>query len=993
MNTRDVFLQHIESIRQFTEAEAVSVFHPEVHPSIGQITLGNQAFALPSFSSQEVLEIEKLKHQRSPCNTMLVYAHGDCHLSFKLLENPLPNNAVEKQTLSSPEQSRRAPIETYDNDIWYWINISFGKQKPAWLDGLVEGSLFEADNSPQLPLFCQLLKSASLQIKLIDNYISLQSDPLTQLCSRTILQNRIALLGKHHSVGLIMIHCIDFQKINKKFGHDHGDKIIREIAGELKSITREDDILSRFGGALFGVAFPVNEQLNVASLASKLQNILQKKQYLDGAINLHFDIGAALIHHDETYKTDFERAVSLINLADQALKVAQQEAQPSIIVWQNEDLSLHQPTFQYSGGIFTADTVTDYRNMLLLWDISTIIADKHDFLALLQSAIHRLAQTFEFQHAGLLSGEGIDNPEHQFVIDELDQATPIQSPNEKLIISLKQLQARVLEKNKPLEKYVGDSLLLVLPLETSESNDCFFIVGHAASFDVTFDTKTLLSGLTKQIGKALRRSQLEEQLNRKLTSQNEKLQSELVQLKEGLQNSSLVYQSSAMRSLMKQAQRAAVTDTTILITGESGTGKERLLHALHQLGNRNDQPLIIVDCGSIPETLIESELFGYVKGAFTGAQNSSSGKILDADGGVLVLDEIGELPIQMQSKLLRFVQEKHFTPVGGTKLIDVDVKIVAVTNRDLEQEVDKGTFRKDLYYRLNVLTLHNPPLRDRIEDIPLLSSHFLNKFAEQFSVQRKRLSSEALYRMQQYTWPGNIRELENRLMQATLLCEGVEIAWPLLNIEDTLVCFTDETPSIEKELSVSSIVNATRNLNSEKGFVPTDIQHQNEKPVKPNENIRLNYTECSTKLKSVIGYALTQTNNDSTFFNVPFGLWVEDEFVLQTYVATNKNMRNTAARLNISLSTARRRVEKLNKQREVDSPKRPESWPELIEALKPFAHGQAVLNQGIADLKLLTLGVVLQSPVSSMSDAANILGVSEPTFYKLKRELEVTSAH
>ena len=162
----------------------------------------------------------------------------------------------------------------------------------------------------------------------------------------------------------------------------------------------------------------------------------------------------------------------------------------------------------------------------------------------------------------------------------------------------------------------------------------------------------MLSGLISQLGKALRRSRLEEELNRKLETQNEQLQHELAILKEGIQESSIIFQSAIMHKLMKHAKRAAITDTTVLVTGESGTGKERLINALHTLGPRADKPFVIVDCGSIPETLIESELFGYVKGAFTGAQNSSKGKITDAHGGVIVLDEIGELPLKMQTKLL-----------------------------------------------------------------------------------------------------------------------------------------------------------------------------------------------------------------------------------------------------------------------------------------------------------------------------------------------------
>jgi diguanylate cyclase (GGDEF)-like protein len=990
LNVRDVFLQHIESIRQFLKADTVSVYHPNIHASMNKILVGDASYFLPSFLDTESKLIEQQGLHLTFCDDIRVAQHQGNHLVFRLNDNPYIDATEHNYTSISSEQSRRTPIETFDDEGWHWIIISFNNETPDWLNNIEKRCT--NSKSPQLSTLFRLLISASLQLKLIDRHMSLLSDPLTQLCSRKVMQSSVARLSKKYSVGLIMLHCIDFQKINKKFGHDHGDKIIIEIAEYLTKITREGDIVGRFGGALFGVAFPVNAQTDVSKLSSKLQDSLQSRQYLEGAIHLTFDIGAAIAKHEECYKSDYDRALSLINLADQALKAAQQEEIPSIIVWQNEDLSLYQPDFQYSGGIFTADTVTDYRNMLLLWDISSIIADKNDFHQLLKSSIHRLAQTFEFQYAGLLVDGDAQDLSLQFSVDELDRIQPITTQNEPLMHELRQLQSEVIAKNVPIDKTFKGSLLLLLPLEVEESTDCFFIVGHTKDFDVTFDTKTLLSGLTKQIGRALRRSRLEEELNNKLTHKNAQLESELVQLKEGLQVSSLVYQSPVMHKLMKYAQRAAMTDTTVLISGESGTGKERLLHTLHQMGPRCQKPLIIVDCGSIPETLIESELFGHVKGAFTGAQQSSTGKILEADGGILVMDEIGELPIQMQSKLLRFVQEKHFTPVGGNKVINVDVKIVAATNRDLAQEVEKGNFRKDLYYRLNVLTLHNPPLRERLEDINLLSNHFLNKFAEQFSVQKKKLSKDALVKMQQYPWPGNIRELENRLMQAMLIGEGNEIDWPLLNIEEISTPMDTKLKVQNSEVNRSqlpTVVPPTDNvfIQTFPPFVANPIKEDTTLDEGLNKQISRTREYIKT-LQSVMVKALHEIQNDSNFFNTPFGSWVEDEFVIQVFLANERHVRKASARLCISLSTGRRRIEKLSKLKEQEMVQRPASWPDLIEALQPFAIGKVAFSHGIADLKLITLQVILSSSMPSMSSAANLLGVSEPTFYKLKRELE-----
>jgi diguanylate cyclase (GGDEF)-like protein len=677
----------------------------------------------------------------------------------------IPNG--DSSDVTKPLIPRKTSKSITEQSEFYWLQLTYDKTGPQWLSD-IDADLSKEQLSSEVAHLHRLLDSTNLLLNIVLEHIDLSSDLLTMLCSRSVLQTKITTLGKTDSIGLIMLHCTDFNQINKKFSHEHGDKVIREVASTLRPITRESDILSRFSGALFGIGFSVNEQDDVAHIAQKLQQALQQNQYLDGAINLTFNIGAATIQKNETFNTDSERTSALISRADQALTAAQQEKIPSIIVWSNDDFSLHQQQFNYLGGIFTADTVTDYRNMLLLWDISSLIADKYEFSHLLQSVVQRLAQTFEFLCAGVISTPEQTDPGLLYSISAEDNAIALSDEHAELKPMLHQMQTSVQTNYKPSERFIGDKLLLVLPLKI-DSPDCFFISGVAEKFQVTHDTKVLLSGLIRQLGKALRRSRLEEELNRKLETQNEQLQHELTSLKEGIQESSVVFQSTIMHKLMKHAKRAAITDTTVLVTGESGTGKERLINALHTLGPRADKSFVIVDCGSIPETLIESELFGYVKGAFTGAQNSSKGKIADADGGVLVLDEIGELPLKMQTKLLRFVQEKHYTPVGGNKLLDVDVKIIAVTNRNLAEEVDKGTFRRDLYYRLNVLTLHNPPLRQRSEDIPLLSSHFLKKFSEQFNTGKKSLSANAMHKMQQYSWPGNIRELENRLMQATLM--------------------------------------------------------------------------------------------------------------------------------------------------------------------------------------------------------------------------------
>jgi len=223
----------------------------------------------------------------------------------------------------------------------------------------------------------------------------------------------------------------------------------------------------------------------------------------------------------------------------------------------------------------------------------------------------------------------------------------------------------------------------------------------------------------------------------------------------------IVGQGGGVDKIYQLVQKVAATDTNVLITGESGTGKELVARAIHFNGPRKDRPFVAINCGAIPENLIESELFGHVRGAFTGAVSDRDGLFKQADRGSVFLDEVAELPLHLQVKLLRVLQEKSFTPVGGSKQIKVDVRVISATNRELRKEVEKGRFREDLFYRLNVVQVSMPPLRNRKEDVPTLTHHFIRKFAEAHSKEVGEISSDALRYLMNYNFPGNIRELEN----------------------------------------------------------------------------------------------------------------------------------------------------------------------------------------------------------------------------------------
>jgi transcriptional regulator with GAF, ATPase, and Fis domain len=247
----------------------------------------------------------------------------------------------------------------------------------------------------------------------------------------------------------------------------------------------------------------------------------------------------------------------------------------------------------------------------------------------------------------------------------------------------------------------------------------------------------------------------------------------------------LIGDSPAMRRLSAEIETVAATDYTVLIVGESGVGKELVARRIHQISRRGDKPMVCINCTAIPENIMESELFGHVKGAFTGAEKSRSGLFLDANGSSLLLDEIGDLPLHLQPKLLRAIQEREIRPVGGSENIPVDVRLIATTHQRLESRIAASTFREDLYYRLNVLTVRVPALRERPRDVPLLAVHFLRETCRELAAEDKDITPEALDYLASRPWPGNVRELLNFIRRLAVFCRGPLITGVQVRLMDS----------------------------------------------------------------------------------------------------------------------------------------------------------------------------------------------------------------
>jgi Nif-specific regulatory protein len=282
-------------------------------------------------------------------------------------------------------------------------------------------------------------------------------------------------------------------------------------------------------------------------------------------------------------------------------------------------------------------------------------------------------------------------------------------------------------------------------------------------------TVRFLKVVASMVAQALKVQRSVEAERQRLLNENIHLRQEL---KERYDFTNIVGNSGPMRQVYEQVAQVARTNTTVLIRGESGTGKELIAHSIHYNSPRANKPFIKVSCAALPDTLIESELFGYEKGAFTGAQARKKGRFDLAEGGTLFLDEIGDLNLSTQVKLLRVLQEREFERLGGIETVKVNVRLIVATNKELEKAIADGTFREDLFYRLNVFTIFVPPIRERKPDVLLLADHFLEKFAREHGKNIKRISTPAIDMLTAYHWPGNVRELENCVERAVLVCDG-----------------------------------------------------------------------------------------------------------------------------------------------------------------------------------------------------------------------------
>lgn len=409
----------------------------------------------------------------------------------------------------------------------------------------------------------------------------------------------------------------------------------------------------------------------------------------------------------------------------------------------------------------------------------------------------------------------------------------------------RKIPRKVLEEGKPI--YIRDlreetarvlyssafkyNLLSIMCVPLKIGNRVFgalYVDSHTAVKEFSSEDHLLLQAVANHLALAIENVRLyEEQMIEEL-NRRQALERENLELRRKIESRrQIVGECPAMKAVYEIVRKAAPTDATVLIQGDSGTGKEAIAHLLHDLSPRSEKPFVVVDCAAIPETLLESELFGYEKGAFTGASSRKIGKFELAQGGTVFLDEIGELPISLQAKILRALQEKEVHRVGGVEPVPVDVRVIAASNRNLKEMVEAGKFRQDLYYRLNVVTLQVPPLRERGSDILLLAEHFLEVSNERYGKSVEGFDVEAREALQRYNWPGNVRELKHRIERAVILTNNDKLTAADLELDVAARVRTLEEARdrFEKQYIYNALLANRHNVTRTAGALGISRQH------------------------------------------------------------------------------------------------------------------------------------------------------------------------
>ena len=765
-----------------------------------------------------------------------------------------------------------------------------------------------------------------------ENQFAAQDD-LTGLPGRAAFEQVLARIlsqrERHMSpIALILFSPLAIDEWNASFGREEADAYLARFAEHLQRAVRRSDQLCRFGGATFALILTDITSGQLEEVAEGIRLRYRAQAAHDDVVS-QLGIGAKWVDSQVVCSRH-----DLVAAADRALRHAKLNPAQHVVLLDQQDIE-PQLALDPLEGIFTGNVDDDYRAMRLLWRSVQGVREDIASPELLMRGFANLSE-----HYGLRSiGCAQRRDERWFLLSAMGAAEDIPW--------LDWAETASTAEHLVVIQYAGDPLLLMYT--PGEPELVFWLLAPTQAMNQP--DLNLLSVLLPQLGGAYLRSLAVQQTLRAQQTENDRLHEtvERIQHRDGATD--FLFESSAMRSLLRQAEAVAATNETVLVTGESGTGKEVIARTLHEMSHLSDQALVIVDCTAIPETLFEAELFGRTKGAYTSADTASEGYIAKAAGGTLFLDEIGELPIDVQSKLLRFLQEKEIRPVGAAVTQHVEVRVIAATNRDLAAEVEAGRFRRDLYHRLCVLHLHIPPLRERHADILTLARHFVTSYG-QLHRRRRMLSEPAENALMNNTWAGNVRELQHTLLRAVLLSENEEITPFDLQLEAHQADVNLEQAPAEPE--------AMR------------LPGLSEEP-------RAQLLEA---LDAVVA-ACIQNNRP-----LPLGAWLADDFVELAYISASKVVKHGAEMLGLAETTYRRQIDRVEQDREAGLRVRSDTWVQLVQPLLPPVL-QCYRPEGndslLKQLKFHLVEIVARQLPHDQKTAASLVGVTPPTY---KRHLQ-----
>jgi diguanylate cyclase (GGDEF)-like protein len=900
---------------------------------------------------------------------------------------PFGRQSQEGDRRKSTSRDRRAgdrTAEGSDDTPLCWIGLRFGdrREERARSD---EAFLILTGSAPTSAgvardQWASLLSLGGVLSWYARQISSLLDDPVTGLAGRAEFQSSLshAFFEARESgrpLSLLFINPDDFTSVNERFGHETGDRVLREIGDRLRAAHRSSDAIAKYGGAIFASFFADTDLVAAKTVAGKVWSTLAESPYVGGTLRLGISVGFAVFEPEDP---GIDGHLELIRRADKALNAAKRYGGDHVTSWKPEFDAEDLGSVDRMTGVYTGNMAKDYRNMTLLSDTMTVVAGSADVEELVEQVVERLLATLKADAVGIFEFDGEGEPILLEGITRHGQTSERDLELSRRGLALVQDAQR---ERKAMTASIADDggdrrvLCFAAPLLLNEvCLGCLYLDGREETIALEGAADLgFLRAFATQLAVALDRARLSGDQKRQQEREQLRLRAEVDDLRRALHRSKLVYRSREMENVLDTVRRVAPTQATVLVIGESGTGKELVARTIHELSPFRKKPLVVVDCGAIPMTLIESELFGHERGAYTGAQERRIGRLLEAEGGTVVLDEIGELPLEVQSKLLRFVQERQIVPVGGTKVRHVDTRLIAVTNRELSIEAAAGRFREDLYYRLNVVRITVPPLRERPEDIPHLALHFLDHFAQQYQKGALRFSDTATARMLEHAWPGNVRDLQNRIMQAVILCEGSEIGVRELELEHV-----PPEQTVEMDLSAmkraATVIAAARATSEESSATNGGAR-------------RHTSVEAWEALRLALRRQVAEAVADDAKEPLPIGSWLDEDLVLQAYETAGGVSGRARVILGVPETTFRRKLQKATSRERAGILTRRPPWNEVHPRITDLVR---TLDVAQSDVLHLARSLLLQEVVTHIGDPARgaaLMGVTVRTFRRWAADL------